>query len=104
MENEKNSVNYSRLIKGFIIVCIIIGATLPFHYIMGPSNLIPIRVYLKENLTFSNTFVFQREIKKIIEKYNKAPLHIKEQMQDTPLFKKLVEKNLIKQTYSYPRY
>lgn len=77
--------------KGWIIFfVIIVGATLPFHYI--PESLM---MFPKNNLTFSNTIILQEDIDNLLERYNNASRYEKLAMKEEPLFRKLVEKGII---------
>ena len=84
-ENNKNP--YLKLI---IVLVIIIILTLPFHYL--PDHLM---VFPKENMTFSNTFIFQSDVNKLIDRYNKANILEKVEISQEPLYKKLKEKGII---------
>lgn len=82
--NRKNA-------KGWIIFFIfIIGATLPFHYV--PSEL---KIFPKNNLTFSNTIIFQKDIDELVYRYNHASFYEKLAIKEEPLFRKLTEKGII---------
>ncbi len=70
---------------------LVIGLTLPFHYI--PSELM---MFPKEQLTFSNTFITALDVERLVERYNSAE-NIFEQLAISrdPLFIKLAENGLI---------
>ena len=77
--------------RGWIIFfIIIIGATLPFHYV--PESLL---VFPKNNLTLSNTIILQEDIDDLIRRYNDASRYEKLAMKEEPLFRKLTEKGII---------
>ena len=77
--------------KGWIIIILIIlGATAPFHYV--PSRM---KVFPKDNLTFSNTFILEEDIYDIKERYNSANIFEKYHIRQEPLVKKLLEKKLL---------
>ncbi|MDR1182422.1 MAG: hypothetical protein LBL13_10645 [Bacteroidales bacterium] len=79
---------------GFIIFCVIVvGFLLSFHIL--PEHLL---IFTKENLTFSNTIVMQKDIDKLIERSNNAFTIFEQQaIMQEPLFKKLMEKGIIYQ-------
>jgi hypothetical protein len=52
-------------------------------------------MFPKENLTFSNTFIFEENINKIINRYNNASLLEKQAIKQEPLYRKLMEKGII---------
>jgi len=65
-------------------VLLALAATLPFHYISAVEERIDpdsglaygtseYKVFLKENLTFRNTFVTKKVVKEEIDRYNRAP-------------------------------
>ncbi len=84
----KNNANFGRW---FVIIgLIIIGAILPFHYI--PSRLM---VFPKDNLTFSNTFITQKDIDKLVDRYNQASFFQKQAINQEPFVRKLMEKGII---------
>lgn len=72
------------------IIFIIIILTLPFHYL--PDHLL---VFPKENMTFSNTFIFKSDVDRIIERYNKASFFERNAMNNEPIVRKLKEKGII---------
>jgi gliding-associated putative ABC transporter substrate-binding component GldG len=77
--------------KGLIIAFVLIlGATLPFHYI--PSGLI---MFPKDHFSFSNTFIFQDDIDKLTDRYNNASFFEKQAINQEPLMRKLREKGII---------
>ena len=93
MENETTTSKPEKKSSytGWILaVIIIIGATLPFHYI--PSALM---VFPKDNLTFSNTFITPDDIHEIVKKYNDANYLEKEAMKQEPFLRKLMSKGII---------
>ena len=77
--------------KGWVIFfIIIIGATLPFHYV--PERL---KAFPKNDLTFSNTFIMQDDIDNLIKRYNAASHYEKLAMKNEGLFRKLAEEGII---------
>jgi hypothetical protein len=83
----KKRFSYSALV---FIAVLILGLTLPFHYVPGDLLVFP-----KDNLTMSNTFIFQSDIDSIIEKYNKAGFIEKAQIRAEPLTKKLFDHGIL---------
>ena len=73
-----------------IIAVIIIGLTLPFHYL--PSRL---KVFPKNSLTFSHTFVSESDIEELVEQYNNASFFERLAIEKDPFFRKLSEKGII---------
>jgi len=65
-------------------------ATLLFHVL--PEHFM---VFPKSNLTFSNTFIFNKDIDKLIERYNDASFIEKQAIRQEPLMRKLFEKEII---------
>lgn len=73
-----------------LFIIIIIVATLPFHYL--PEHLM---VFPKNELTFSNTFIFHDDIDILIKRYNNASFFEKQAIKQEPLVRKLMEKGII---------
>ena len=73
-----------------VFIALIIGATLPFHYV--PDQL---KVFPKNNLTFSNTFIMQEDIDRIIERYNNTNIFEQRALNNEPLIRKLREEGII---------
>ena len=93
VENQEQTIvkkkNKSR--KWIIILIIILGLTLPFHYV--PNHLM---VFPKDNLTFSNTIITQKDIDKLLKRYNDCETIFQQQsIRNEPLFRKLSEKGII---------
>lgn len=77
--------------KGWIIFAVIVlGATLPFHYLPEHGLVFP-----KDNLTFSNTFIFQEDVDKLIDRYNNSSFFERQAINQEPLVRKLMEKGVI---------
>ena len=77
--------------KGLIILAfVLLGLTLPFHYV--PSHL---KVFPKNNLTFSHTLILQSDIDALILRYNNASLFEKKTMRNEPFFRKLMEEGIV---------
>ena len=77
-----------KIILGLLFV--VVGATLPFHYAPNHGMAFP-----KENFTFSNTFIFDDDIERLVKRYNEANFFEKGAIVEEPLYKKLKEKGLI---------
>ncbi len=56
-----------------------------------------ISAFPKENISLSNTFIFQDDIDKLIKRYNDASGIEKLAIMQEPLYRKLMEKGLIKE-------
>ena len=100
-QNDLDSKKVSKIIKkkqkgnGFVIILIviifvIIGATLPFHYIISLGYIFP-----KNNLTFSYTFITDEDITDITNRYNNASFYEQLAMNNENIIRKLVEKGFI---------
>jgi hypothetical protein len=89
-QETQKTENKSSYKAWIIFVLIIIGATAPFHYV--PSKM---KVFPKDNLTFSNTFILEEDIYEIKERYNSANIFEKYHIRQEPLVKKLLEKKLL---------
>jgi len=76
-------------IRWAIFSAILLLFFLSFHIV--PSRLM---IFPKENLSFSNTFITQKDINELIERYNNAFFE-RFSIQQEPLFKKLMEKGVI---------
>lgn len=86
----KPKVKMNPYLKWGIILVVFLLLTLPFHYV--PSQM---RMFPKDNFTFSNTLIFQSDVDELISKYNKVSLFEKMTVLNEPLFKKLKEKGII---------
>jgi len=82
------------LVKLGMTFIIVLGLTLPFHYVLtgNPS------VFPKENLSLSNTFIFESDIDNIISRYNTCGYQEQLIILQEPLVKKLFEKGYILKT------
>lgn len=88
---SKSNSGANTYIKLIFLALLLAGVTLPFHYI--PDRLI---VFPKEQMTFSHTFITQKDIDYIIERYNNADNIFEQQaIANEPLVRKLTEKGLI---------
>ena len=91
LTTEKRTVTLSsKKIKWAGIIAIVVIFLLFFH--ISPDRLL---IFPKESPSFSNTFFFQSDIDKLIERYNNAGLLERIQISQDPFFKKLVKKRLI---------
>lgn len=73
-----------------VLILIITLATLPFHYALEYGKIFP-----KEQLSFSNTFISGSDINNLIERYNNANIIEQNSISQEPLFRKLMELGLI---------
>jgi len=76
----------------FLILIIVLITTLPFHYVFQDG----IKIIPKDNFTFSNTFVTQHDIDKIIKRYNDESFFGKLEIKKEPLIKKLFENDILR--------
>ena len=76
----------------FLILIIVLIITLPFHYVIQDG----IKIIPKDNFTFSNTFVSDSDINKIITRYNGENFFGKLEMRKEPLVKKLIENDILR--------
>ncbi|NLC93672.1 MAG: hypothetical protein GX677_09480 [Treponema sp.] len=89
--NQETSNSKKKSYTGWILfVIIVIGITLPFHYL--PERLM---VFPKNELTFSNTIIWEEDVDKLIELYNNASFFEKQTIRQEPLVRKLMEKGII---------
>jgi len=89
-KEKKKSSPYSAAITFFVIIAIALIATLPFHYIPSRS-----RVFPKDHLTFSYTFITEDDIENLIKRYNEGSFFEKLSLQEDALVKKLLENGII---------
>lgn len=78
-----------------IIVVVILGLTLPFHYVKLSSTLFDFKIFPKEHFTFDHTFIDKQDIGNVIERYNKANVIEQITMRNDPFVNKLFEQGLI---------
>ena len=83
-----------RIIVVLIIIGIVLGALLPFHYVFGYGNS-GIMVFPKKGLTFENTFITEETVNDIVDRYNNGNLMNKITMKNEPIVRKLIEKKII---------
>ncbi|NOZ35912.1 MAG: hypothetical protein GXO80_11515 [Chlorobi bacterium] len=96
MTKKENPEKRSGSKKLIIVIVIVVGLTLPFHYV--PSHL---QVFPKNSLTFSHTFVSESDIDKLVEQYNNASFFEKLAIEKDPFFRKLTEKGIIHEVDKY---
>ena len=92
-QNQSTEKLYNPFKVLVVFTVIILGATLPFHYIPEHSMIFP-----KDNLTFSNTYTSQEDIDKLIDRYNNASIFEKQAINQEPFMRKLMEKGIIMET------
>jgi hypothetical protein len=87
MSNDNNKP-YFKLLVALLIV---LGATLPFHYV--PASM---KVFPKDNLTFSYTIITQEDVDNLLKRYNDCETILQQQsIRTEPLFRKLSDQGLI---------
>ncbi|MGM0649265.1 MAG: hypothetical protein ACQES1_02020 [Bacteroidota bacterium] len=84
---SKSKNNYVGWIIAIIIVLVI---TLPFHYIPSRGMIFP-----KNELSFSHTIITESYIDDLIERYNNASFFERQAINQEPLVRKLMEKEVI---------
>ena len=83
----------SSIIKFGIIAIILLGLTLPFHYV--PSSM---KVIKKDKLSFNNTIITKGQIDEYLGRYNDCQiLSQQESIRKEPFFKLLNDNGLIYQ-------
>ena len=94
-ESEEKILKIKKRNSSIIIISLIslIIFMLSFHIFLGNDGF---TIFPKSYFTFSNSIITQSEVNQLIDKYNKATLFERLSMQNDPLFKKLLEKELIK--------
>ncbi len=90
MTTNKTSGKQNQSKVLIIIATILVGLTLPFHYV--PSHM---KVFPKSRLTFNHTLVLQSDIDKLLEQYNNASFFEKLAIKKEPFFRKLTEEGII---------
>ena len=73
-----------------VIIIILLGLTLPFHYLPDHG-----KVLMKANLTFKNTIVTNSDIEAIVLRLNKASLMEQMQMRQDPFIQTLMESGVL---------
>lgn len=87
IKKESKTIPY---IKPVVTMILLIGLTLPFHYI--PSRMM---MFPKNQLTFSYTFITQSDIDNIIDRYNNSGLFERQAINNEPIVRKLKEMGII---------
>ncbi len=70
--------------------------SLTFHTIQSR-----LKVFPKDNFTFSNTIITEKNIKEVIDRYNNATFFEKNAIRNEALIKKLIQQGIIGPTISY---
>jgi len=75
-----------------IMIAIVVGFSLFFHvlFLNGDFSVFP-----KDHITLSNTFLTQKDVSTLIDRYNNASFMERNAMEQDPLFRKLQEKKVI---------
>jgi hypothetical protein len=90
-EETASSNNINGYVKWIAVVVVLMGLLLPFHYI--PNQL---KVFPKDGLTLSNTFITQSDIDGILDRYNSASTSTQQNLiASDPIVKKLFEQKVI---------
>lgn len=90
MNKEQHNAPYQGYLRFAVVLIVVLLLTIPFHYV--PSQL---KAFPKESFTFSNTFIFQSDIDRLIKRWNDASIFDKDEIEDEPLFKKLMQEGFI---------
>ena len=69
-----------------VLFALSLFATLPFHYILSKGKVFP-----KDNLTFTYTFINENDVNQLLERYNDASIIERNSIRNEPLFRKLVQ-------------
>lgn len=86
-----------KFIKDFIeivaiMIAIVVGFTLFFHVLILNGDF---SVFPKEHVTFSDTFITQKDVNVLIDRYNNASFLERNAIEQEPLVRKLREKKII---------
>jgi len=94
-DNEKNALSGSikRLVTLVTILIIALVILLPFHYVIGYDS--GLKIFAKQNLSFSYTFITKKTVDEIIERYNKANLWEKISIREEYIVKKLMAEGIL---------
>ena len=87
---SKDKSNKNPYLKWIVLIVVILGLTLPFHYVPSRMTMFP-----KSSLTFSNTIIKERDINDIIDRYNNASFFQKQAINNEPFIRKLMEKGIL---------
>ena len=87
-QNKQKAIRKSYI--WLIAIAVIIGFLLSFHILPHHGMVFP-----KENLTFSNTFVLQKNVEELIRRFNNASILEQSRMKQEPLVRKLRERRII---------
>lgn len=91
MEQNSQSVkNKKNNFAWLIVIFIILGLTLPFHYVPAALKAFP-----KDHFTFKHTIITQRDIDDIIEKYNNSSFLEQTSINNDPFIRTLREQGII---------
>lgn len=90
-QNEtKDKTNKNPYLKWIVLIAVILGLALPFHYVPSQLTMFP-----KNSLTFSYTIITKDDINDIIDRYNDASFFQKQAMNNEPFIRKLMEKGIL---------
>jgi len=90
-EIQTNSKSKKGYLGWIILILIVLGLTLPFHYVPSAMKMFP-----KDHFTFKHTIITQEDIDDIVKRYNSAT-NIFEQnaMNNDPFIRTLREQGII---------
>lgn len=91
-QKEENQKSKRVKKRWFIVPAIVLLYLLSFHNVICNDEW---KIFPKDNLTFTNTWVNSEDITDLIEAYNRASLFEQMQMSNTTLFRKLRERGCI---------
>jgi hypothetical protein len=87
--------NKPRIIISYSIgIIIMIISALSFHFAIGYGN-IGMKIFPKDHLTFEYTIITTETVGKLISRFNSANLFERIQLQNEPIFKKLMDEGII---------
>lgn len=89
-EVQPNSKSRKSYVGWIIFFVIVLGLTLPFHYV--PSAM---RMFPKDHFTFKHTIITQKDIDKIIDRFNNASILEQTSINNDPFIRTLREQGII---------
>ena len=90
-EQTQTNHTYSRRYFGWIVfLLIVLGLTLPFHYVPTAMKMFP-----KDHFTFKHTIITEDDINQIIKSYNSSNIFEQNAMNNDPFIRTLKEEGII---------
>lgn len=90
-EIPKTTNSTNSYLGWIVLILIILGLTLPFHY--APDSM---KMFPKDHFTFKNTIITQNDIDEIIKRYNKSTnIFQQSTINNDPLIRTLKEQGII---------